>query len=340
MKEFQFKGGVIVKPNPTYKAFEHLINGRTKKFFNRYHQKVTIADDFLFVGSINIAEEYSNIKYGTMGFVDLNIYLKKSPSQKKVLRFFHEILNENLDQIPQENYEQINQLLKSEKVIETVNENGTVVYNEKEIFSYKEGDFFEEFLEEKPPERSEIQDNIFEILENAQSSITIVAPYYLNLTKLDNLLIKAMKKGVKVQIYTSHKRDQPAYKNFHNSELFQNLIKNGAEVYEFLDKVLHLKAYNVDNKILNLGSMNNDITSFALNNEANYLIKRNDFNSHIFQRFDKIILEIKDNSRKIGLEYPKSPTKFLLNTWWKFFIFMMEWTVSNRTPKYKTSNNE
>jgi hypothetical protein len=52
-----------------------------------------------------------------MGFVDLNVDLKNSPSQKKVLKFFHEIVSENTDQISKAQYDKINNLLKTENVI-------------------------------------------------------------------------------------------------------------------------------------------------------------------------------------------------------------------------------
>ena len=311
-----------------------MINFRLHKFFNRFHQKVTLVDNTLFIGSINIAEEYSNIKYGTMGFIDLNIYLKNSPSQKKVLKFFHEIISENIDQVSKAQANLINNLLIKEDVIIKLDENGKAIYNDEVILSYRKDDIYEEFLEEKPPEKSEIQDSIYSLLESAESSITIVAPYYLNLKRVDDLLVKALKRGVKVQIFTSLKRDQPAYKYFYNSELFKNLMNNGAEVYEFMDKVLHLKAYYVDQKLLNLGSMNNDITSFVLNNEANYLIRRNDYNTSVFRKFDQILLDVKDNSRRLNSNIYKNPFRVAYTYWWYFFIYMMETTVANRKPKH------
>ena len=142
-----------------------MINFRLHKFFNRFHQKVTLVDNTLFIGSINIAEEYSNIKYGTMGFIDLNIYLKNSPSQKKVLKFFHEIISENIDQVSKAQANLINNLLIKEDVIIKLDENGKAIYNDEVILSYRKDDIYEEFLEEKPPEKSEIQDSIYSLLE-------------------------------------------------------------------------------------------------------------------------------------------------------------------------------
>ena len=80
--------------------------------------------------------------------------------------------------------------------------------------------------------------------------------------------------------------------------------------------------------------MNNDITSFVLNNEANYLIRRNDYNTSVFRKFDQILLDVKDNSRRLNSNIYKNPFRVAYTYWWYFFIYMMETTVANRKPKH------
>jgi len=50
------------------------------------------------------------------------------------------------------------------------------------------------------------------------------------------------------------------------------MMLNGVKVYEEPYKFLHMKAYQVDDEKLNIGSFNQDITSFYCNNEANLYI--------------------------------------------------------------------
>jgi len=87
-------------------------------------------------------------------------------------------------------------------------------------------------------------------------------------------LFEAMeKRNVEVEIITARKRDQPIYKTFLNSDLFSELMRRGAKVYEEPYKYLHMKAVDVDNgRYLTIGSLNQDHCSFYQNNEANILL--------------------------------------------------------------------
>ena len=87
--------------------------------------------------------------------------------------------------------------------------------------------------------------------------------------KFENAVIDALNRGVMVDLYTSAKRDQPVYRYMKNQSLMKNLINNGCKVYEIHEKLLHMKAYEIDNKHYSIGSFNNDRWSWKINNEAN-----------------------------------------------------------------------
>jgi hypothetical protein len=53
-----------------------------------------LVDDDVFVGSLNIANAYSSVRYGDGSFRDLNIILTRQPS-KKVRDFFKDMLIRN-----------------------------------------------------------------------------------------------------------------------------------------------------------------------------------------------------------------------------------------------------
>lgn len=320
-KQLKKKGAIIIKPNPMSKAFSYILNSNKKKFFNRCHQKVSLIDKDLFLGSINIAEEYSDVKYGTNKFLDLNMYIKNTICFHKVLNFFRELIMENKEQIKRED-----KLKDLEEFFKAQLKNYKTDKSEIEVF--------EEFLEEKPPEKSEIQDNLYDLLDSSKKSITIVQAYYSNLKRIEDILIQAIKRGVQVKIITSEKRDQTCYKYQYNSDLFENLIKNGVEVYEFMDKYLHMKAYYIDGKIISMGSLNNDKTSFLINNEANYLIKKNEKNKELFSDFDAMLANISTNTRRVELNTYKNPIRFSYSYWWYFFLWCMEHMVPNRKAKY------
>jgi cardiolipin synthase len=320
-KQLRESGVLILTPNPLHYIFTHIIDLNLKKFFNRTHQKVTLIDNDVFIGSLNIASEYSDIKYGSAKFLDLNIYVKNTICFKKIMKFFQELIHDCEFDISKE------QLLDLDKLFqkyEITNENGLNDPNN-----------YEEFLEEKPPLKSEIQDNIYDLLENAEDSITIVQPYYTNMKRIEDLLIRAVKRGVKVKFITAEKRDQTAYRYQYNNHLFENVLKGGVEVYEFMDKFLHSKIYYIDRKIINMGSLNNDVTSFVLNNEANYLIKRNQKNEKLFNDIEHYIQELDGNCKKVVINSYRNPLRFSYSHWWYFFIWSMENLVANRDHKYK-----
>jgi cardiolipin synthase len=63
------------------------------------------------------------------------------------------------------------------------------------------------FLREEPPSRTEVSTTLIEIIDNAQHSIQIIQPYYLPIQDVDDAILKALERGVKVEIITARKRD-------------------------------------------------------------------------------------------------------------------------------------
>lgn len=329
LKEFRLKGGVLITPNRLEKYERYIIEGRLYRFFNRSHQKVTLIDENLFIGSINIADEYSGLKYGSNKFVDINLYIKKTACFKKILYFFREICDEEVSQF---------RTIRSKKNTYDVFDKYNIT--EKMDFSnHFSEDNLEQFLEEKIPNKSEIQDDLYERLDKAKESITIIQAYYTNLERIEYILKNAVKRGVKVTIITAEKRDQIAYKFQYNSDLFNELIVNGVEAYEYLDKYLHMKAYYIDRKYLNTGSLNNDLTSFSLNNEANYLLTKTPSNEKIFEEFEENVELLKENCRIIPPYKPRILSRFFKSMFWNCFIFLMEFSVSNRESRYLLNYN-
>lgn len=329
LKEFKKKGGVVIKPNKLNLIFKHFQHGQLKRFFHRYHQKVTLIDENLFLGSINIAEEYSGVKYGSHKFIDINLFIKKTVCYKKVLFFFREIIEFEIHQVKHKD--------KKKRLYEIFERNG--ITKNMEFPAFLDDQSFEYFLEELPPRKSEIQDNLYDLLESAEESITIVQAYYTNMERIEELLVRAAKRGVKVTIITAEKRDQVAYKFQYNSDMFRYLIENGVEVTEYLDKYLHMKAYYIDRKYLTVGSLNNDLTSFVLNGEANYLIKKNSQNEKVFEDFENVVSDLKSNCRIVPSYQKRDFFRYMLSHWWNFFIWCMGKTVANRNFRYYMSFN-
>jgi len=76
----------------------------------------------------------------------------------------------------------------------------------------------------------------------------------------------AIDRGVSIELITSAKRDQPVYKYIKNGLLMRRLIRKGVSVYESHEKVLHAKAYIFDDRLMTVGSLNNDRWSWRISN--------------------------------------------------------------------------
>ena len=267
------KGGIILKPNDfknNLKTFNFF------KIFNRFHNKIKLIDNDLFIGSLNCNDDYANY-YGKNKFVDLNFYVKNTICKNKIVNFFKNVILNNF---------------KRKNVFFNFNNKNNENFNNENN---------EKFLIESF-KNNEISNEIIKSFSNAKKKITIIQSYYMNFKNIEKILLNLLKNGVEIEIITAKIRDPFLLKFYKNEILFENLIKNGAKVYEFLDKSFHCKVYNIDNKIINLGSFNHDIISLWFNNESNYLVKKNENNKFLFDKFDEIKNKMIKNSKRVLLQ--------------------------------------
>lgn len=93
--------GIIFKHNKFYRTLIDFKYDRNNKkgvnyyFFHRSHQKFIVIDNDLFIGSSNIAEEYSGFQYGTGEFIDMNLYVKNAADKEKILGLINFYIDDN-----------------------------------------------------------------------------------------------------------------------------------------------------------------------------------------------------------------------------------------------------
>ena len=106
---------MIIKPNP---VVSNLLKFNIPKAINRYHQKVKLIDNDIFIGSINCNNDYGGIKYGNFDYIDLSLFLKNSPCINKVVNFFRNIIINNIPLfISKKKKEQFTNFIPEEKII-------------------------------------------------------------------------------------------------------------------------------------------------------------------------------------------------------------------------------
>lgn len=122
----------------------------------------------------------------------------------------------------------------------------------------------------------------------SKRSITIVASYFLPGFFFLRRLKNAAKRGVVVKIVVGGVSDIAM---FHHAEkyLYAYLIRNGIEVYEWTDSVMHGKAAVFDEKLTTIGSYNlNNLSKYKCI-EMNVDIKDAAFGKVVYNDFESII---------------------------------------------------
>lgn len=112
-------------------------------------------------------------------------------------------------------------------------------------------------------------------IKAAKSSVRLVTPYFLPPHRLRRALIKAARRGVKVEIIMSAKTDVPLADHVSHS-YFPGLLRHGIRLYLYPYQVLHAKYAIIDEAWATVGSTNMDYLSLLRNREANLIIREHE----------------------------------------------------------------
>ena len=229
------QGGQVFSLNEILPYFKSLHFSR--EMFRRHHEKVFIADDVAIVGSANITDEYSSAVYGSYDYMDLNVVMKNL-CLSDIRNFFKEIADYFKYQLDKE--------VSNEEIMRRYND----IYKES-MFNIPKL----RILKAHPPHIGQIQDFVIQQMNEAKESIRIIQPYYYPIKKFEKVLVQALERGVKVELITAGKRHTSVYAPLKNSVLLNQLLKNGLQVYEIHDKLLHMKMYQFDDKLYTAGEL-------------------------------------------------------------------------------------
>jgi cardiolipin synthase A/B len=108
------------------------------------------------------------------------------------------------------------------------------------------------------------------LLASAQESIYITTPYFLPDRSARQEMVRAIReRGVEVKIITPGKKSDHLLTRRSSRRLYGELLRAGAEIYEYEPAMLHAKTMIVDRVWSVVGSTNFDNRSFGLNDEIN-----------------------------------------------------------------------
>ena len=114
---------------------------------------------------------------------------------------------------------------------------------------------------------------LFQVLiQSARKSLRITTPYFLPDRSARHALADAARRGVQVQILTAGPHiDHPTVRKL-SRQGSRELLRAGAEIYEYQPAMIHAKLLTVDEQWSVVGSTNFDHRSFGLNDEVNLAV--------------------------------------------------------------------
>ena len=243
-----------------FRFFSPLFSVNNFYLGRRMHHKVMVADaKFAMIGGINIANKYRG-KDSDEPWLDYAIRLDCPAAQdlQKLCRdyFFKD---------------------RSSKKIKPVLHSAG-----KTLVGIRQNDWLKN--------KTEVCDSYTNSINQGKNEIVIVSSYFLPGRRLNNAIIGACKRKVKVTLILAGISDVPLIRNA-TSYLYSLFLKQNVLIYEWNNSVVHGKAAVVDNKWSTIGSFNLNSLSCYGSIEMNVEIHSVEFAEILRADFEKVINE-------------------------------------------------
>ncbi|MEW8969382.1 MAG: cardiolipin synthase [Mesobacillus sp.] len=234
----------------------------------RNHRKITVIDgQIAYLGGFNIGKEYNNQDPKLSPWRDYHLKMTGegvADLQSEFLEDWHAAAKVNLLQ------------------------------NKAYFPALEKGKIRQQLV---PTEGILLEEMMSDLISKAKASIFIGTPYFIPSKRVFNLLRNAITRGVSVTVLVPLVSDHVLVKEASYPYL-RTLIKDGAEVYQYLNGFYHAKVLMVDDEVCDIGTANFDKRSMFLNYELNCLIYDSDF----IKTVKRILTEDIMNSRKAALD--------------------------------------
>ena len=137
-------------------------------------------------------------------------------------------------------------------------------------------------------QRRAIERSYLDALEGARERFDLVSPYFYPGTTFRRALKDAARRGVRVRLLLQGKLDY-RFAGLAASVLYDELLKRGVRIYEYMPAFLHAKIALADGDWATVGSTNIDPLSLLLNLEANVVVSNAGFSQALAAAFDDAI---------------------------------------------------
>ena len=249
-----------------FRFFEPVFRSKYFYFGRRMHHKVFVADTkYALVGGINITNRYNDMP-GKPAWLDFALY-----AEGEISRDLCVLCWKTWNGFPLKMG--LTPCEEKQLVFDFIKEETSQVRMRRNDWVWR---------------KNEITATYREMFGNARSHITIICSYFLPGKSIRRLLRLASKRGVKIKIVTAGQSDVMLAKHAERW-MYDWLLRNKIELYEFQPAVLHAKVAVCDGDWLTIGSYNiNDISAYA-SIELNLDVHHADFASEVEQKLEAII---------------------------------------------------
>lgn len=252
-----------------------------------HHKIVTIDENQLMVGGINIGDKYCGTPT-EKPWLDYAVLMKGN-----VIKRIHQLCEYFY--------------AKKRSVYKVLNKGPFLTTGEK-LVRFSCNDWVRR--------KNEIYRNYKAAIRKSTSTITIVGCYFLPGVLFLRTLKNASRRGVKIKILLGAQSDIPF---FHHAEmyLYDYLLRYNIEIYEWTDSVLHGKAAVIDGKWSTIGSYNLNNLSRYKSIEFNVDIKDEKFS----QQFQAELEEILNHKSKRITKENFAKKNHLFKKLWNFLVY-------------------
>lgn len=258
----------------------------------RDHRKIVCIDDTVgYIGGLNVSDYYivGNPKYG--GWRDTHIRVT-GPAVTGLMRLFHRqyMASGGMRPMPNERW--------YAPTIAGVAKGDSVVYFERGRATHQK--------------KAETRRAFVAAFDAVRDTLRLVSPYLLPTPSVRRALIRAIDRGVHVEVMFSLVGDEPmlSYGNFHFA---RRLVRHGAEVYLYRGKFHHSKIMMLDDQVSMVGSANMNSRSMRWDYEASCFVFSRDVTRRLTAIFEQDKLECDTLTEAY---YASRPGSFRRKAWW------------------------
>ncbi len=224
-----------------FRFFEPFFRSKNFYFGRRMHHKVFVADArYALVGGINIADRYNDLS-GKRAWLDFALF-----AEGNIAKDLCVLCWKTWNGFPAKM--------------------GITPCEEKQLsFNLNEDELSQVRMRRNDwvRRKNEISATYIEMLRNAKSHVTILCSYFLPGKIIRRLLSNAVKRGVKIKVIIAGPSDIMLAKHAERW-MYDWLLRNKIELYEYQPAVLHAKVAVCDSLWLTIGSYNvNNISAYA-----------------------------------------------------------------------------